>query len=111
MFYHQVYAQILNQKVKNLIVCKSFEMADMVTKNTYGKTAFVVEATYYDCDINDTYKDEKFYDDKGNERHYKGTEAENISILQEENIMLKKQTSEDNETILDHEFRLMELEG
>lgn len=34
-----------------------------------------------------------------------------IKTLKQENEQLKKQTSEDNEIILDHEFRLMELEG
>ena len=111
MFYHQVYAQIVNNKVKNLIVCKTFEVADMITKKTFGKNAFVVEATYYDCDIDDTYKNEKFYDKDGNERHYKGNEAENIAKLETENEQLKKQTSEDNDSILDLDYRVTMLEG
>ena len=54
-------------------------------------------------------------DEEGNkyyeweEDRYTGSEY--VPMLFKENLQLKKQNNEDNETILDHEFRLMELEG
>lgn len=110
MIYHQIFAEIQNEEVKNIIVCKDYMVANQLAQKTYGKDAIAVDCTFYDCAIGDTYKNNTFYDSDGNERKYWGNEIENINTLQQENEQLKKQTSEDNRTILDHEFRLMELE-
>ena len=111
MFYHQVYAIIKDSIVKNIIVCKNYEIANIIARNTYGNDAIAIDCTHWNCAINDRYENNKFYDKDGNERVYIGDEIENINKLKVENEQLKQQTSEDNETILDHEFRLMELEG
>lgn len=111
MIYHQIFAEIQNEEVKNIIVCKDYMIANQLAQKTYGKDAIAVECTFCDCEIGDTYKNNTFFDPEGNERKYWGNEIENINKLKIENTQLKKQTSEDNETILDHEFRLMNLEG
>ena len=111
MFYHQIYAQIVDTTVVNIIVARETEIANLVTRKQYGDEALAIECTYWDCAIGDTYRDGVFYDSEGDQRQYKGDEIENINELQRENAKLKAQTSEDNETLLDHEFRLMELEG
>lgn len=111
MIYHQIFAKIKDNIVKELMMCNSYEMANIVARKTYGKDALAVEVTFWECQIGDTYRNNKFYSPEGKERQYWGNEIENIEKLKSENEHLKKQTSEDNETILDHEFRLMELEG
>lgn len=110
MFYHQVYAQIINEIVQNIIVCTDYHMANVLAKNTYGEEAIAVECTYYDCGVGDTYKDNTFYAPDGKERQYKGSEAENIAKLEAENKVLNNQVSEDNETLLDLDYRVSVLE-
>lgn len=101
MFYHQVYAQIKDNLVQNIIVCNNYEMANTLARNTYGEDAIAVECTYWACGIGDTYRDNAFYDSDGNARAYKGSEAENIAKLESENTKLNEQVSEDNDSILD----------
>lgn len=124
MFHHQVYAQISNSKVMNICVCSNYEMANLVTRKTYGNDAIAVDCTYWACCIGDIYEDGVFKDPDGNKREYKGSEAENIAVLQRqvsddndtildlmyENDLLKDQVSEDNDAILDIDFRVSQLE-
>ena len=111
MFHHQVFAQIKNEKVENIIVCANYQMANTLAKKVYGKDAISVECTYWDCAIGDTYRDNTFYDKEGNKRNYIGTEEENIKQLQTENEELKRQSYEDNDAILDLDYRVSVLEG
>lgn len=106
MFYHQVYAEILNKEVKNIMVCNNYEMANILARNTYGTEAIAVDCTYWACNIGDTYENNKFYSPEGDVREYKGSEAENIIRLTDENVLLKEQMSEDNESLLDMAFEL-----
>lgn len=106
MFYHQVYAEILDKKVKNIIVCNNYEMANILARNTYGQDAIAVECTYWACAIGDTYENNQFISPEGDEREYKGSEAENIEKLKIENTQLNRQVSEDNETMLDMAYEL-----
>lgn len=106
MFYHQVYAEIQDKKVKNIIVCNNYEMANQLARNNYGEEAIAVDCTYWACQVGDTYENGGFIDENGNLREYKGSEAENISKLELENKALKNQISEDNETMLDMAFDL-----
>lgn len=106
MFYHQVYAEINGNEVKNIIVCNNYEMANILARNTYGEEAIAIDCTYWACQIGDTYKNNRFYSPDGNEREYKGSEAENITKLENENTELNEQLSSDNETILDLSFEL-----
>lgn len=108
MFYHIIYAQILDKKVKNIIVCNDIEMANILARNTYGQDAIAVECTYWACQIGDTYENNKFISPEGEEREYKGSEAENIEKLEYENIGLKTQLSEDNEAMLNMAYELDE---
>ena len=106
MFYHQVYAEILNKKVKNIMVCNNYEMANILARNTYGQDAVAVECTYWACAIGDTYENNRFISPEGKEREYKGSEAENIEKLELENTQLNRQVSEDNETMLNMAYEL-----
>lgn len=123
MFYHQVYAQISDTRVMNIVVCTDFEMANLIAKKIYGNDAIAVDCTYWACAIGDKYENGAFYDKDGNEREYKGSEAENISKLKQqvnedndtiidlmyENDVLKDQVEEDNDAILDIDYRVSQL--
>ena len=92
------------------MVCNNYEMANILARNTYGQDAIAVECTYWACQIGDTYENNKFISPEGEERGYKGSEAENIEKLELENSQLNEQVSEDNETLLDLDYRVSVLE-
>ncbi len=124
MFHHQVYAQIRDSQVLNIVVCANYEMANLVARQTYGESAIAVDCTYWACEIGDTFRDNTFYDQQGNQREYKGSEVENITVLQQqvsddndtiidlmyENDKLKDQVEEDNDAILEIDYRVSQLE-
>lgn len=61
MIVHQVFAEIFEGEVKNVIVCSNYEMANQLTRYTYGETAFAVDCLQYPCTIGDKYHDESFW--------------------------------------------------
>lgn len=61
MIVHQVYAQIFEEEVKNIIVCDNYELANYIARATYGDTAFAVDCLQYLCGIGDSYRNGKFY--------------------------------------------------
>ena len=125
MFYHQVYAQIKNENVLNIMVCTDYEKANLITRKIYGNDAIAVECTYWACGIGDKYINGAFYDSTCEiAREYKGSEAENITKLETqvsedndtildlmyENDKLKDQVEEDNDSLLDLDYRVSQLE-
>ena len=61
MVVHQVFAHILDTKIKNVIVCDNYEIANQLARSTYGKTAIGVECTQYPVGIGDFFVDNVFY--------------------------------------------------
>ena len=61
MVVHQVFAHILDTKIKNVIVCDNYEIANQLARSTYGPTAIGVECTQYPCGIGDYFVDNVFY--------------------------------------------------
>lgn len=61
MIVHQVFAQIFDEEVKNVIVCENYELANYIAKATYGGTAFAVDCLQYPCAIGDRYHNNAFY--------------------------------------------------
>jgi hypothetical protein len=61
MVVHQVFAHILDTKIKNVIVCDNYEIANQLARSTYGPTAIGVECTQYPCGIGDYFVDNTFY--------------------------------------------------
>lgn len=47
MLVHEVFAQILEGEVKNIIVCENYPTADHLTKMIFGDTAFAVNVLQY----------------------------------------------------------------
>lgn len=61
MVVHQVFAQIFEEEIKNIIVCDNYEMANWLSRAAYGDTAFSVDCFQYPCQAGDRYRDGIFY--------------------------------------------------
>lgn len=61
MVVHQVFAQIFEEELKNIIVCDNYEMANWLSRAAYGDTAFSVDCFQYPCRAGDRYRDGIFY--------------------------------------------------
>ena len=61
MVVHQVFAHILDNKIKNVIVCDNYEGANQLARSIYGQNAIAVECTQYPCGIGDFYIDNSFH--------------------------------------------------
>jgi hypothetical protein len=61
MVVHQVFAHILDTKIKNIIVCDNYEVANQLARAIYGDTAIAQECTQYPCGIGDYFVDNTFY--------------------------------------------------
>lgn len=70
MIVHQVYAQIYDGKVQNVIVCDNYELANRLARACYGADAFSVDCQQYPCSPGDAYRDGIFY-----RRNEDGTES------------------------------------
>lgn len=89
MIVHQIFAQISKGTVQNIMVCDNYEMANYITRCTYGEEAFAVDCLQYPCGIGDKYYDGRFWrvDETGIEKEisYVSTAEEQVQILKEEN--------------------------
>lgn len=61
MIVHQIFAQIYEGMVQNVIVCDNYEMANHLARACYGNEAFSVDCLQYPCGIGDKYRDGVFY--------------------------------------------------
>lgn len=61
MIVHQVFAQIFEGEVKNIMVCDNYELANSISRATYGDTAFAVDCLQYPCTLGDKYRNGRFY--------------------------------------------------
>ncbi|MBE7718823.1 hypothetical protein [Lacrimispora indolis] len=73
MVAHQVFAQICEGEIKNVIVCDNYEMANWLARASYGNNAFAIDCLQYPCGIGDKYHDGAFYHvgNDGNETEVK----------------------------------------
>lgn len=90
MIVHEVFAQIYEGEVKNIIVCDNYPTADHLTKCIYGDTAFAVDCLQYRCVIGDLYHDNTFWrvDEETGEEiqlEYVPTQEQQVAALATEN--------------------------
>lgn len=108
MIVHQVYAQIYEDKVKNIIVCDNYEMANWLSTATYGNKAFAVDCVQYPCEIGNGYRDNKFYrvDDVGLEH-----EIERVPTLDQQvkQLALERDVIDEYQMDLDYRLSCQEL--
>lgn len=96
MAVHELFAQIWEGRVQNIIICDNYEMANQLSFMSYGTDAFAVNCTRYPCMLGDLYHDGKFWredPDTGEESivEYVPTPEEQIHFLQKENAALQQQ--------------------
>lgn len=86
MIVHEVFAQIFEGEVKNIIVCDNYPKADYLTKAIYGQEAFAVGCLQYPCSIGDKYHDGSFWsvNEDGTETRIDGlpTQEQEVQTLQ-----------------------------
>lgn len=63
MAVHNIYAQISEGIVQNIMVCDDYELANELTLASYGDDSFAVECNQYPCMIGDKYHEGVFYRD------------------------------------------------
>lgn len=89
MIVHEIFAQICDGEVKNVIVCENYPTADHLTKCIYGDEAFAVDCLQYACSIGDKYHDNQFFrvDGDGAETAipYTPTQEQQVAALQADN--------------------------
>lgn len=96
MVAHGVYAQIFDETVQNVMVCDDYELANLITRASYGDDSFAVECLQYPCTIGDRYRDGGFFRVVEGEEipiEYVPTQEEQVSILNAENTSLKQETT------------------
>lgn len=89
MIAHRLFAEIEDGVVQNIIVCDDYELANQLSRATYGPAAFAVDCTQYPIEIGSLWKDNKFFrkyeDGTEMEVRYIPTAEEEIEILRVEN--------------------------
>lgn len=96
MIIHQVFAQIFEETVQNVIICDNYELANYLARATYGNTAFAVDCLQYPCQIGDKYIEGIFYhfdpETKAQtEIQYIPTQEQQVQQLQSEKRILEEQ--------------------
>ena len=93
MLVHEVFAQVFEGEVKNVMVCENYPTADYLTKCTYGPEAFAVDCLQYRCSAGDKYHDGFFWHvdpETGEEKQvpYVPTQEQQVAALTAENTEL-----------------------
>lgn len=108
MIVHQVFAEIVNGKVENIMVCEDYETANMIARATYGDDAIAVDCLQYPCQIGDKYINNAFYhtaeDGEDVQVKYVPTESQSIETLNKEMEDMNEYVVE-----LDYQASLMSL--
>lgn len=96
MIVHQVYAQIYNETVQNIIVCSDYEMANYLARCAYGDTALAVDCLQYPCQIGDKYREGIFYSvnfETGEQTpiQYVPTQEQQVQQLQSDKTVLEEE--------------------
>ncbi len=111
MAVHEVYAQIWEGKVQNIIVCDNYEMANYLSRMSYGEDSFAVECSRYACALGDLYHDGAFWrkdpeTGEESEVRYIPTSEEQVAALEAENAALQQQVT-DTQLALCEVYELM----
>lgn len=61
MWCNQIFSQIKDETIKNIIVADNYEIANYLARDIYGDGAFAVESTQYPASIGDKYIDGVFF--------------------------------------------------
>ncbi len=103
MIVHQVFAQIFDGEIKNIIVCDNYEMANWLARGSYGNEAFAVDCLQYPCGIGDKYREGIFYkineDESETVIDYVPTVEQQVPVLNAQVSYLAMMTETDMEGV------------
>lgn len=95
----RTWAFILNEEVRNIIVCDNYPLADSLAKNILGNDSFAVEVTQIQTGIGHSYINGVFKDLNGNVIDPLPTTEQEVTVLKAENEDLKLQLATTQEAI------------
>lgn len=95
MWCNQIFSQIKDDTIKNIIVADNYEMANYLAREIYGEGAFAVESTQYPTSIGDKYIGGVFYFKDGETRIPRTNTAE-------EDVQIALQKAEKLQANLDY---------
>lgn len=95
----RVWAFIYRSEVKNVIVCDTYPVADMLAKTALGDEAFAIEVTQIPTGIGHSFIDGMFKDLNGNVVDPLPTAEQEVVTLKAENEDLKLQLVTTQEAI------------
>lgn len=81
MWCNQIFSLISEERIKNIIVCDNYEIANQIARLHYGNEAMAVDTTHYPVSIGNKYIDETFINDDGIIIERNPTEQEEIQLL------------------------------
>lgn len=90
----RVWAFILDNEVKNVVVSETYQTADSLAKNIYGIDSFAVEITYIPTSIGHKYENGIFKDLGGNVIEPLPTTEQEVVTLKTENETLNQALTE-----------------
>lgn len=109
MIVHELFAQVFDGEVKNIMVCENYPTADHLTKCIYGSEAYAVDCLQYKAQIGDKYHDGFFWytDEETGEE----TKREYVPTLEQQVTAQETQLSEmtDYQAEMLYELSLMQL--
>ena len=91
---HNIYAQIHDNIVQNVIVCDNYEFANRLSRISYGDDAFAIDAAQWPVQNGDIYRDGLFYrvvDDVEAAINPIPTDEQEIARLKVENATLQNE--------------------
>lgn len=98
---HPTYALIKDERIKNVIKCDNYEVANQLARSEYGQDAIGVDCSQYLCGIGDFFVNSTFYsstiDENGEE--VKGEEIVRQNTAEEDAAEALKIVNELAETV------------
>lgn len=108
MVVHQVFAQILDDEIKNIMVCDNYELANQLARMVYGEKAWAWECTQYPVSIGDKCMNRVFYFKDGVTPVPRRNTAEEDA--QEAKELINQTQRNHSEYTIDLDYRLSKLE-
>lgn len=98
MIVHQIFAQIYDETIQNIIVCDNYELANYLARAVYGDAAFAIDCLQYPCQMGDKYIEGTFYhiDPETKEQtviQYVPTQEQQVQQLQFEKSQLEEEVT------------------
>jgi len=106
MWCTQNFAFISDRRIRDIVVCDNYDVANSIARNIYGNDGIAIDVSHYNVQIDDVYTDGKFYRD-GEEILPNPTVEDMINKLTGETINLEEASCD---LSADYERRISDIE-